>query len=178
MGLSLNQRRPAKSYRQVVETVGVTAAVARQIERLRREESGISALEFGLLAPLLVLGLLAMADLGFAESRRMDIDHVLRAGAQSAFADPGATTVRAVMETTAKNYTLSSGTTTSSETLSLSVARGAACPESIGTEVAVSTTCAGGRPTLIFYALSAEHTYKGIFLPDMQLQSSLQVRVR
>lgn len=144
------------------------------------DERGLSAVEFALLAPLLLLGLLATADLGLAQSRRMSIDHVLRAGAQSAIADPGeASVLRVATSTATPDFSLATDPAVPGPgELSLAINRLAACPEQIDTAVAVSTTCAGGQPTVIYYALSAKMTYAGLILPDLQLSSALQVRVR
>ena len=144
------------------------------------DEKGLSAVEFALLAPLLLLGLVATADLGLAQSRRMSMDHVLRAGAQIAIGDPGAESVLSVATSTAApEFSLAADAAAPEPgDLSLTVSRLAACPEQIDTAVPVSTTCAGGQPTVIYYALSARMEYAGMILPDLQLGSALQVRVR
>jgi pilus assembly protein CpaE len=54
----------------------------KKVRDLKRSEAGVSAIEFALVAPVLALGLVAMADIGLALYERMTIDHVLRAGAQ------------------------------------------------------------------------------------------------
>lgn len=49
-------------------------------------ERGASAIEFALIAPLLVLLMLASADLAYAINQRMLMQHILRVGAQTAMA--------------------------------------------------------------------------------------------
>lgn len=152
----------------------------RVLKALWSNENGLSAVEFALLAPPLLLGLLATADLGLAQSQRMSMDHVLRAGAQSAISDPGTESVlKVTTSTAAPEFSLAADPEAPEPgNLSLTVSRLAACPEQIDTAVATSTTCVGGQPTVIYYALSARMEYTGMILPAMQLESALQVRVR
>lgn len=174
----------ALTRRQKAGPRGLFGFIRRSVRRfsgaLRSDERGLSAVEFALLAPLLLLGLLATADLGFAQSRRMSIDHVLRAAAQSAIADPGEGSVLNVATSTATpEFSLAADPAAPGPgELGLAISRLAACPEHTDTAVPVSTTCAGGQPTMIYYALSAKMTYAGMILPDLPLTSALQVRVR
>ena len=114
-----------------------------------RQTDGVSATEFALLAPLLIFGLLAMADLGLAVSERMTIGHILRAGAQSATEDVGPALVDTVLRATAaKNMIVAAITTAGTDTaLALSVRRVCACAAQPAVEVACSTTCAQNAPT-------------------------------
>lgn len=144
---------------------------------LRYDERGVSAIEVGLIMPVLVLGLLGATDLGLAEYTRMALDHALRVGAQTSIRDPGISLVRTVMQdTAAKNFPSSAVTPSSSA--NLSATRFCACPESPGIAVACSTTCSGSSPTFIFYRLSGTTVYKGMILPALTLNSSVQVQVR
>jgi Flp pilus assembly protein TadG len=143
-----------------------------------RDQAGVSAVEFALFAPILFFGLVATVDIGLALYQRMTVDHVLRAGAQSAMADQGKDAVLKVLQTTAaKNFTVATQTA-DPEALSLSVDRYCACPENTGLAIACSTTCSGSAPTNIYYRLSATKTYSGIILPQMNFGPSLQVQVR
>ncbi len=139
----------------------------------RRSDSGTSAVEFAFIAPMLFFGLLSMVDLGLAINERMTIDHVLRAGAQRAIADPGAADVLNVVNTTAAKSFSSSKTP-----LSVTVQRFCACPESTGTAVACSTSCQGPKPTFIYYRLSGLKTYKGMLLPAITAKPAVQVQIR
>ena len=58
-----------------------------------RNESGNSALEFGLTAPFLIFALVMMLDMGIAVETRMEMDRNVRAGVQAAMSqinDPNA----------------------------------------------------------------------------------------
>lgn len=145
----------------------------------RRSEDGVSAVEFALFAPALFFALVASADVGLAEYQRMTIDHILRAGAQSAMADPGQAQVLSVVQNTAsKNFTLSTQTTASANALTLDVQRFCACPENTRTAVNCSTTCTGSAPTFIYYLMSGTSIYSGMIMPALTLHPSVQVQVR
>lgn len=70
----------------------------RTSEGFWRRQDGVSAVEFALIAPVMIGALLGMVDIGMAISERMSIDHVVRAAAQVATSDPGAATVQQVLE--------------------------------------------------------------------------------
>jgi pilus assembly protein CpaE len=142
-----------------------------------RSETGVSAVEFALFAPILFFALVAAVDVGLAEYERMTIDHILRAGAQSAMVDQGQAQVLNVVQNTAtKNFALSP--TVSAGALMVSVSRFCACPESTGAATACSTTCAGSAPTFIYYRLSGTKIHAGMILPAITLSPSVQVQAR
>lgn len=130
-------------------------------------ERGASAIEFALLAPVLVLALLGTVDVGRALTEQMTIGSLLRTGAQAAIAGGDAASIEQVLNT-AKN----------DASVSVNVTRFCACPENTQSPVDGSTTCAGSEPTSVYYSLDAEKAYSGIFLPGMLLSRSLQVQVR
>ena len=150
-----------------------------------RHDGGNAAIEFALLAPLLVFACLAVVDLGFAINQRMAADHVLRVGAEAAMSDPGEATVQQVLQQTAgANFPtvsadpMPTSISTSSDTLYLRARRFCSCPESRSTEVACTATCAAGKTPLAFYRLTAAKRYSGMLLPSTQINSALQVEAR
>jgi pilus assembly protein CpaE len=145
----------------------------------RRSDDGVSAVEFGLFAPVLFFALVAAADLGLAEYERMTIDHVLRAGAQSAMSDQGEAQVLKVLQNTAsKNFSLNSQATPSATGLYVDANRFCACPESTTVEVACSTTCADSKPTFIYYRMSGAKIRNSLMIPAITMSPSVQVQVR
>lgn len=151
------------------------------VAALSRSEAGVSAVEFALFAPVLFFALLAMVDIGLAVSERMTIDHVLRAGAQSAIVDQSKESVLAVMQSTArKNFSLAgeADPRAGAEPLSLSVSRYCACPDQPETAVACSTTCPGPASTYIFLRMSGQKTYDAMILPSFPLERSMEVQLR
>lgn len=145
------------------------------VRRLGRECNGVAAVEFALFGPLLVFGLLAMADVGMAVHQRMAVDHMLRSAAQHATADPGVPEVQAILKGTAAG---DSSAIWETRDLSFVVTRICACPESPDIEVGCSTTCAASRPTSIFYVIRSDLTVSGLLLPPIRLQPALQVQIR
>ena len=142
-----------------------------------RSETGVSAVEFALFAPILFFALVAAVDVGLAEYERMTIDHVLRAGAQSAVVDQGQVQVLKVVQNTAsKNFVLSN--TVSPDALTVSVNRFCACPENASTAIACPTTCAGSAPTFIYYTLRGTKIHNGMIMPAVTLSPSVEVQTR
>lgn len=147
--------------------------------RCCRSECGASAVEFALFAPVLFFALVAAADLGLAECERMTIDHALRAGAQSAMSDQGASNVLTVVQSTAsKNFTLSAQSAPSTTSLSVSVNRFCACPNATTVAVDCLTTCPGPTPTFIYYRLEGTKVHGTMILPPITLSPTVQVQVR
>lgn len=155
-------------------------AFGRTASLFMRDEKGVSAVEFALLGPMLIFGLLAMVDLGLALTERMTIGHILRAGAQGALEDIGIARVDDVMRATAAaNMAVATvGGKGDDTTLALDVRRICSCAAQPSVAVACSTTCAGLSPTQIFYVLTANKTYSGLFLPRLSQGQVLQVQVR
>ena len=142
-------------------------------------KSGVSAVEFSLIAPTLVFAVFATVDLGLGFSDRMNIEHVLRAGAQSAVTDPGDAAVLTVMSGAATtNFSLAGSADPGPTPLTLSSVRFCACPESPNTAVSCLTVCAGSEPTFIFYRLSAQKAYTPWLLPSVAFDSSIRVQIR
>jgi Flp pilus assembly protein TadG len=56
----------------------------RVLDRLLGETGGAAAVEFAIVAPLLLFGLIAMIDTGVMATTRMEMDRNVRAGAQAA----------------------------------------------------------------------------------------------
>jgi pilus assembly protein CpaE len=130
-------------------------------------------------APVLFFALVAAVDLGLAEYERMTIDHILRAGAQSAMVDQGQAQVLKVLQNTAsKNFTVSTQTLISADELKVDVVRFCACPDSTSVAVACLTTCTGSKPTFIYYRMSGAKLHNGMFVTGMTLNPSVQVQVR
>ncbi len=157
------------------------STLRKKAGELKTSEAGASAVEFALIAPVLALGLVATADLGLAIHERMTIDHVLRAGAQAALADPGAAQVQKVLVSTlAQSPRLASATLPA-------VKRYCTCPENadVAPEAAPqcgTVTCANAKPQFVYYRLAAAKSYRPMSLPAVlpvfELGSSMQVQVQ
>lgn len=150
------------------------------IRRCIRNDSGVSAIEFALFAPILIFGLLATVDVGLAISERMTMGHILRAGAQGATGHIDAPAVLQIMRTTAASNiaVADAGADGDDRLLALKVERLCTCPGQPAVAVDCSTTCSENAPTQIFFALSGTKTYSGLILPRFALSQTLQVQVR
>lgn len=144
-----------------------------------RDERGVSAIEFALVAPMIFFSLLSMVDVGFALNERMWVDQVLRSGGQPAMRDAG----EAFVEDTLKRATCTSGETypdcKAIPLMTFSADRYCVCPtvpEGTPADTTCTATCAV-KPQK-FYELSATKSYEGIFLPQFDFAPSVLVEVR
>lgn len=165
--------------------------LALLFRRLRSNQEGLAAVEFALIAPVLIFSLLASVDLGLAGYQRMALDHVVRSAAQAAMTDPGETGVKSVLQATAsKNFSSGSihvttdpvdpsiGYTIESDPVNLAAKRFCACPDQADTAVTCSTSCSGTVPTYIYYQMSASKMFHGSVLPQFRLSTAVQVQAR
>ena len=145
-------------------------------------EEGTSATEFSLFVPVILFGCLTMGDIGLALHQRMTLDHIVRAGAQVAMADPGEEKVLSALRSTAtKNFVLENGDKQNSspgDPVSLDVARYCSCPDARSTPVSCSDSCAETVPPFVFYRMSAAKTYDGIFVPAFSVGRQMDVQIR
>lgn len=149
--------------------------IARLVHRLLRSHRGVSAVEFALISPILVLGGFATVDAGMAVYEEMMITQTLRSGAHLATRAESEAQVLTVLETVAsENFIVASGTPSVGE-LSATVTSYCICPEATGTPVACTATCTGGSSPNRFYALGATKQFSGIMLPTMTLSGSIDV---
>lgn len=145
------------------------------IRRLWSDLRGVSAVEFALVAPLLVFGSISTVDAGIAVYEKMMIGQVLRSGAHLAIAADSVADVQTMLEATAAdNFTVASGTPADGE-LAVAVTNYCICAADTSTQVTCTTTCSGGADPLEFYTLSADKTYTGLFLPAFQLSGTIDV---
>ena len=150
--------------------------IGRSLRALARDEAGVSAIEFGLVAPMIFFSLLAMTDVGFALNDRIRLDHFLRSGAQTALRDGGEVAVLGTLQRT----TCEAGETYPNceklAAVTFSADRYCVCPTTGAKDTTCTSTCAV-QPQK-FYTLSAAKTYEGIFLPDMDFAPEVLVEVR
>lgn len=147
----------------------------RLFRRTRRDESGVSAVEFSLLAPFMVLGVFSTVDAGMAVYDKMMISQVLRAGSHAAIAGEAVADVRTILEATAAdNFTVATGAPNAGE-LALDVVQYCNCPDNLGIVVACGTPCDGGGNPTQFYELSASLLFDGVMLPSFTLDGEMSV---
>jgi pilus assembly protein CpaE len=137
--------------------------------------AGVSAVEFAIVSPVLLLGTFGMVDTGMAIYERMMMNQVLRAAAQPALQGATESVVRAVLEEiAAENFTVADGEATGDE-LELDVETSCACPGDADAGVMCGASCESGVTAMRFYRLTASKTFQGVMLPEFSLFYSLEV---
>lgn len=151
------------------------ARLGRILSELLRSVAGVSAVEFALLSPFMVLGCFGMVDVGTAVYERMMINQALRAGAQPALDGANDNLVRTVLEETAsENFTVADGEATGNE-LAIDVQSHCACPGDALVGVACGAVCESGSTALRLYQLTATKSFQGVMLPEFTLSGVLEV---
>lgn len=164
----------------------VTKGRSRQTQSKRRStafgrliacQKGVSAVEFSLLAPVLVLGLFATVDAGMAVYDKMMMTQVLRTGAHSAIAAESEQSMLDMLRATAAdNFVVADGEGDPDiGELLLSVESYCICPDDRTTRVACDTTCSGGAQLEQYYALTADLEFDGVMLPNFVLSGEIDV---
>ncbi|MDH3194942.1 MAG: hypothetical protein OEL78_01370, partial [Hyphomicrobiales bacterium] len=133
----------------------------------------------GLIAPILFFGLLSAVDLGLAINERMEVNHVMRAGAEAAINKSDSDVVLAIMAATGgQNMTVATNGQGAAGDLSVSVNQYCACPTDTEVAVTCSTVCPGDVPTYVYYQIDGSKTYTGMFIPNINFASSMRVQIR
>lgn len=139
------------------------------------DNRGVSAVEFSLLAPFLVVGAFSTVDAGMAVYDKMVMSQVLRSGAQAAIGSDDVDDVLAILRATAsQNFTVAAGTPAAGE-LAVDVTQYCVCPEAMGARVACTATCSDGGAPHRFYELSATRLFSGVMLPEFSLSGEISV---
>ncbi len=158
-----------------VRPLSFPGRILTRVRSVLGRENGISAVEFALLSPILVLGSFATVDAGMAVYEEMMISNTLRSGAHLAIsADSEAQILSVLQAVAAENFTVASDTPVAGE-LSASVDSYCICPTDGTAEVSCSTTCSNGSGPQEFYTLSASKEFVGIILPDFTLSGTIDV---
>ena len=139
--------------------------------RLLADERGVSAIEFALIVPIIVLMAIATLDLGHGLYRSMQVQVAAEAGAQTAVARRGFdenSIVQAV--TTSTNFTSIEAIPAPQEFCG--------CPASTGVSVIdCKLKCASGLAPGKYVTVSAQGTYNTL-IPYLFLPSSYQLKAQ
>jgi len=157
------------------------AAAARtkvRLAALLRDQRGVSAVEFALIAPILVGGLLSMVDIGLAVTERMNLDHVLRAGAQAAMAEQEKERILDILKATASEHFMLAGSSVETSVEDPVVLSVSCLCSGAGTSSEECTVCAGSTQAHAYYQLSAWKLYNGIVFKGITLKADIEVQVR
>jgi Flp pilus assembly protein TadG len=140
----------------------------KRSRRFSGSESGVAAVEMGLVAPFLLVGLLFMLDVGVAVGARMDLDRNVRAGVQAVMAhinDPDAV----------KDVVLAS--LNGAQGVSVTVTKTCKCG-STGTACTSWCSLQDQEPPSVFVNIFAVKPYSGLMLPAFDLKSEIHVQLR
>ena len=141
---------PLDKLRRILE-MRIPQALDRFFSKGESGTQGVSAVEFGFTAPILVLLLVCTADLGLGAYRDMQVQNAAQAGSQYAVAHG--------FNPSAMSNAVTSATTFAGISASPAPSQFCGCPSSTGvTVVACSSTCSGA-PAGTYVTASAQATY-------------------
>ncbi len=153
--------------------------VRRYLSAFGGSRSGLAAVEFAIIAPVLALGLVVMADLGLAITEKMTLDQTVRAGAE--YAMNGVTSeneLREMMLRAATGYSASDNDSVRPATdLFVEISQKCSCSLS-GAATSCTNICPNNLPAYSFFTLSARKTYESIYIPNITLRSEMSVQTR
>lgn len=153
--------------------------VKTRLAAMPGDQRGVSAVEFSLLAPILLGGLLSMIDIGLAVTERMNLDHVLRAGAQAAMAEKSKEQILKVIEATAsEHFTLAESQVQTHGENPVVISVKCVCSEASSSPGEECGDCTKAPQAHVYYELSAEKLYNGILFKDLTLKANIEVQAR
>jgi Flp pilus assembly protein TadG len=151
-----------------VSTEMIVSVFKPMLKKFSTSESGVAAVEMGIMTPFLVFGLVMMLDVGLAINERMNLDQDVRAGVQAAVSnitEPG--DIQSLILATAAD---------DAQNMTVSVARRCTCGSVASS--CTATLCSGGTPPFVFLDISAQKLHRGIIFPDYTLDSETSVQIR
>lgn len=117
-----------------------------------RNTSGVAAIEFAVMIPLLSLMVVSVSDIGLAVYRKMQVENAAQAGAQYAIVHG--------FDTSGISSAVTSATNSTSITASPAPVQFCGCPTSKGlSSVSCGTVCTGGAQAGTYATVSAQATY-------------------
>lgn len=129
-------------------------------------KKGVVAIEMALIAPVLLIGLILMLDVGAAIGTRMDLDRNVRAGAQAVMS-------HLTEPQTIKDLILASND--GDQEISVAVSKTCSC----GTTAAACTSlCPLKEAPSVFMHIGVSAPFSGMMLPTFTLASETHVRIR
>lgn len=134
------------------------SALRRLAGRFRRDDSGVSAIEFAVIAAILTVILLNIVDIAMFMYRKMELTGAVRAGAQYALVDPSNATAALIMGVVQDSTTLD-GVSVTVDTSLCGCSDGTSFVCDSGTTCGVGTT---GR-THQYTDINASFTHTWIF---------------
>ncbi len=138
--------------------------------RWRRDERGVSAVEFALIVPVMLVMFLSISDYAVAVYHKIELASATRAGAQYALVDSSTTLDTASILSVVQNSTLL-------DPANLTVTVNETCSCSNGSSVSCTGTCTTGS-VQHFANIAASYTNAWFFLPGGPITLTEQSIVR
>ena len=159
--------------------------MTRFVEKLRcliKSRDGVAAVEFAISAPMLIIGVVIMTDLGLAVHERMNLDQAVRSGAEFVMNDVSDKDEikKLVIAAATGTYSDNPSDAESADRPTVSVPEPTCeCPDNPGVAVSCTATlCSTDLPPSVYYYIHAQKTYQALLLPDFNLQTEISVQVR
>jgi len=150
--------------------VYVKSPMGRAVRSLARDIHGVAAIEFAIVAPMLVLAMVCTADLGLGIYRKMQVQNAAQAGAEYAIVHGY---VSASITTAVSNATTFSGISATP-----APSQFCGCPSSTGvTTTDCGGTCSGGSSPGTYVSVGAQAKYTTI-LPYPIMPNSFTFNAR
>lgn len=145
-----------------------------------KDARGTSAIEFAFCAPVLIMGLLIVTDIGLAINERMLLDQATRAGAELAMnsVDDEDTLEDMVVSSATGAYGQDLNDLDSDEIPEVDATKFCECPDAPGTAVTCSNLCTGDIVPSTYWSFVTTKDYNGVFVPTFELETELTVQVR
>ena len=153
----------------------------RAFTRWLASSGGVAATEAAFIAPIFILGGLAVFDLGLAGSKRLELDQALRAGAQAS-----------MMNISNENEILAAALAALGESAQGEImADGICAPDASCVDVSYACECSDGSANACnalcpssgeipsaYMTIIASRRHEGLLIPDMGLKTQITVQTR
>lgn len=145
-----------------------------------RSERGTSAIEFAVCAPVLIVGLLVVTDVGLAVNERMRLDQAARAGAEFAMnsVDDGDTIEDMVKASATGAYGEDLNDLDSSKIPEVEAEMFCECPDAPGVAAACDNLCTGEVVPSAYWRIEASKDFNGVFVPAFPIATQITVQTR
>ena len=142
-------------------------SLPRFLARLVGDDEGVAAIEFGVVASVLIILMVMATDLGLAMQHRSQMEGAVRAGLQKALDSTATLTV-------VEDYTLSSTDLPTDPEAEATAEQQCGCPD--GTEVDCSTGTCGASPMRKYVELTLAQDHSWLFgFPGLPNPTTLTV---
>lgn len=142
--------------------------------RILRCRKGVSAVEFALVTPVLLAGIMSLVDLGVAVFHKMEVTSAVRSGAQYALVDKD--------DIAGIEAAVNNSTNLPAASMTVSATESCDCISTAGVISALGScgdSCSGTDTKRYLMTVNASHVYNPVFLPtDLTLTGSVTLQTQ